>query len=89
VGSGFFFHKRVLRIYGLVLALLVCGKLVFYDLHDLEKLEKTILYFVIGVIALGISAIYLVLEKKLQKEAEKKPVSDTAEQPVIYGQKGE
>jgi uncharacterized membrane protein len=89
VGTGFYFHKKSLRIYGLVLALLVCGKLVFWDLKDLDKLEKTILYFVIGVIALAIAAIYLVLEKKLQKEMELNSSSGGIPQTETFGQKGE
>lgn len=64
VGIGFAFDKKSVRIYGLILSLVVCGKLVLYDFFDAATIQKTILFFVVGVIALIIAAIYIVLEKK-------------------------
>ncbi|MBR6382103.1 MAG: hypothetical protein IKS07_10595 [Lachnospiraceae bacterium] len=66
--------QRHVRIYGLVLSLLVCLKLVFYDFFDSDALEKTLLYFVVGILALIISTVYFILERKLTKEAEPDPV---------------
>ncbi len=66
--------QRHVRIYGLVLSLLVCLKLVLYDFFDSDALEKTLLYFVVGILALIISTVYFILERKLTKEAEPDPV---------------
>lgn len=64
VGIGFAEAKKAVRIYGLVLSLVVCGKLVLYDFFEAPTLQKTILFFVVGGIALIIAAIYIILEKK-------------------------
>lgn len=64
VGIGFVAKERAVRIYGLVLSLIVCGKLVLYDFFGAPTLQKTIVFLVVGVIALVIAAIYMVLEKK-------------------------
>jgi len=64
VGWGFSIKEKEIRIYGLVLSLIVCGKIVLYDFFDAEALQKTILFFVVGVIALMIAGIYIVLERK-------------------------
>lgn len=64
VGAGFFERKKSIRIYGLVLSLIVCGKMVLYDFMGAPTLQKTILFFAVGVIALVIAGIYIVLEKK-------------------------
>lgn len=64
VGIGFAAAQKSVRIYGLILSLLVCGKLVLYDFFKAATLQKTILLFAVGCIALLISAIYIVLKKK-------------------------
>ncbi len=64
VGIGFVSQEKAVRIYGLVLSLLVCGKLVLHDYFGAPTLQKTIVFLVVGVIALIIAAIYMVLEKK-------------------------
>lgn len=64
VGIGFGMNTKNVRIYGLVLALVVCGKLVLYDFFGAATIQKTILFFVVGVIALTIAAIYIILEKR-------------------------
>ncbi len=64
VGIGFVANKKAVRIYGLVLSLVVCGKLVLYDFFQAATLQKTILFFAVGVISLVIATIYIVLEKK-------------------------
>lgn len=65
VGAGFFFKQKACRIYGLVLSIFVCGKLVFYDFSDATTGTKTIMYFVCGIITLAISSIYIIIEKKM------------------------
>lgn len=64
VGTGFANRQKFLRIYGLVLALMICVKMVLYDFMDAATLQKIILFFVVGVIALIIAGIYIILEKK-------------------------
>ena len=70
VAFGFVIRKKSVRIYGLVLSLLVCAKLVLYDFSGANLLQKTILFFAVGVIALAIAAIYMVLEHKIKKQEE-------------------
>lgn len=64
VAAGFAEEKKNIRIYGLVLSILVCGKMVLYDFVGAPTLQKMLLFFAVGVIALLISGIYIVLEKK-------------------------
>lgn len=67
VGSGFAIQRKSIRIYGLVLSLVVCGKLVLYDFMGVNTLQKTILFFAVGVLALIIAGIYMVLERNQEK----------------------
>lgn len=64
VGIGFATFRKSVRIYGLVLSLFVCGKLVLYDFFKAPTMQKTLLFFGVGTIALIISTIYIVLEKR-------------------------
>lgn len=68
VGIGFFVKEKAIRIYGLVLSLLVCGKIVLYDYSAVPMLQKTVLFFSVGVIALIIAGIYIILEKKNSRD---------------------
>lgn len=63
--AGFIKRERKLRISGLVLCLLVCAKLIFYDFTGAATLEKTLLFLFVGVLVLGISGVYIALEKKM------------------------
>lgn len=63
VTSGFLKKDKPVRIYGLVLSLCTCGKIALYDYWGVPVLQKTILFFIVGVIALVIAGIYIVLEK--------------------------
>lgn len=67
VGSGFASKQKSVRVYGLILSLFVCGKIVLHDFFDAPTMQKTIMFLVVGVIALTISAIYIVLEKRNKK----------------------
>lgn len=71
--AGFIRNEMALRIYGLVLALFVCAKVVVYDYWDLELLPKSILLLSVGLIAIGISVIYAVLEHRQRKNRRKPP----------------
>lgn len=64
VGIGFAKNQKAMRIYGLVLSLFVCGKIGLYDFMEAPTLQKTILFFSVGVIDLIIAGIYIILEKK-------------------------
>lgn len=46
-----------------MLSLCTCGKIALYDYWGAPVLQKTILFFAVGVIALAIAGIYIVLEK--------------------------
>ena len=63
VGFGFVLPKKPVRIYGLMLSLSVCLKLVLYDFRGVNTLQKMILFFVVGVIALVIAGIYMIFER--------------------------
>lgn len=64
VGVGFADRQKGIRIYGLVLSLIICGKIALYDFLGVATVQKIILFFSIGIIALIISGIYIILEKK-------------------------
>ena len=64
VGIGFGLQDKVERICGLVMAFLVCVKLVLYDFREVEAMYRVVVFLVVGVIALLISCIYIRLEKK-------------------------
>ncbi|MDE7253364.1 MAG: hypothetical protein K2O32_10545 [Acetatifactor sp.] len=68
VGSGFAVNKKSVRIYGLVLSLAVCVKIVLYDFMEAGVLQRTILFFAVGVLALIIAAIYMILERSQEKK---------------------
>ncbi|MBD5502171.1 MAG: DUF2339 domain-containing protein [Lachnospiraceae bacterium] len=70
VGIGFKLKDKVYRICGLVMAVLVCIKLVLYDFRGIPSLSKVILFLVVGLIALSISFLYIYLEKKEDDEKE-------------------
>lgn len=64
VGVGFADRQKEIRIYGLVLSLIICGKIALYDFHGIDTMQKIILFFSVGSIALVISGIYIILEKR-------------------------
>ncbi len=66
VGAGFKMRDKKERVCGLVLALFICVKLVLYDFREVEVLYRMIAFFVVGVIALVISYLYIQLEKSAE-----------------------
>lgn len=64
---------RSLRIYGLGLSMVVCFKLIFYDLSELSLLLRIVLFLSVGILALAISYIY----SKTEKKAEQKQIMQT------------
>lgn len=65
VAAGFIMKERKLRVTGLVLTLIVCGKIVLYDFAGTATAEKIVLFLTVGLSVLAISGIYIALEKKI------------------------
>lgn len=68
VGAGFVLKIKSLRIYGLCLSLFVCGKLLLVDFADAQSADRVISFFVVGVIALAISYLYMRIERSLTEK---------------------
>lgn len=66
VGIGFKLHDKVERVCGLVMAFIVCIKLVIYDFREVETINRMMVFLVVGIIALIISYIYIQLEKNAE-----------------------
>ncbi len=62
--AGFLIKRKEIRFYGLGLTLVVCAKIMLYDFVGIATFEKMLLFLIVGIIILGISGIYIVLEKK-------------------------
>lgn len=67
VGFGFRRRDKLERACGLTVAFFVCLKLALYDFREVELLYRMIVFMVVGVLLLGISLIYILLEKKEEK----------------------
>lgn len=67
VRRGFQRKDKAERIYGLAVALFACFKLVVYDFREVEAIYRVIVFFAVGILTLGISFIYILLEKKEEK----------------------
>jgi hypothetical protein len=65
VGAGFLLRVKSVRIYGLVLSLFVCGKILLVDFGGTQTEDKVILFLVVGILALAISYLYMRIEKSL------------------------
>lgn len=72
VWAGFKFKAIEVRRYGLILSLIVCAKLLIIDFYSFEFLMKSVLFLVVGVIALSISYVYSKLEHELKDKDEDK-----------------
>lgn len=68
IAEGFWKKDKVYRIFGLVMALFVCVKLIIFDFLALETLTKAIIFFIVGIAALAISFLYIYLERKDEKK---------------------
>lgn len=56
------------RKYGLILSFIVCAKLIFVDFYSVNFAIKTILFLVVGIVALVISYVYSKLEQELKNK---------------------
>lgn len=68
VGVGFWLKLKSVRVYGLCMSLFVCGKLLLVDFADAQSADRVISFFVVGVIALAISYIYMRIERSLAEK---------------------
>lgn len=68
VGIGFKLHDKIERVCGLVMAFIVCVKLVIYDFREVEMIYRMIVFLVVGIIALIISYIYIQLERTIEHQ---------------------
>ena len=68
IAVGCVANRFELRIYGLVLSLAVCVKVAFYDFKNESEFNRMIVFLVVGLLAIAISFVYLILEKKEQNE---------------------
>ena len=83
VALGFLMKQKAVRIYGLVLAMFVCIKLALFDIADATTLTKTIMYFVVGVLALIIAGVYIVMEMVILKKNQAAEAQIASSQPVV------
>lgn len=65
---GFWRHGRALRLAALALFGVTCLKLVLLDMADLSALYRIVAFFVVGVLMIGASYGYHVVEQRLAKQ---------------------
>lgn len=69
IGAGFYKKDKGIRVYGLVLMICVALKLVIFDFYQSSAGTRILVFFVVGILILGISFVYIFLEKKqMEKE---------------------
>ncbi len=68
VGIGLKFMDKAARVCGLVLAVFVCLKLVLYDFREVETIYRMLVFLVVGILALTISFLYILLEKRFHNK---------------------
>ncbi len=68
VGVGFLLKIKGVRIYGLCLSLFVCAKLLLVDFANAQSADRVISFLVVGIIALGISYLYMRIERSLAEK---------------------
>lgn len=94
IGAGFYMKSKSVRIYGLILAIFVALKLIIFDFHGASAQIRILVFFVVGLLILGISFGYIYLEKRLneeakrQNEAVKSPMDEVGRQFTPWMQEG-
>ncbi len=68
IAIGCIANRFEARIYGLVLSLAVCVKVAWIDYADESNFKRMIVFLVVGLIAIAISFVYLILERREQKQ---------------------
>lgn len=69
---GFYKKEKPIRVYGLLLALFICAKIIIYDYRTVTQMQRMWLFFGVGIIILMISFVYFRLEKHLQQDSQSK-----------------
>jgi hypothetical protein len=65
---GFALKEKSIRIYGLILSIVICAKIALIDFVSIGDVKaKTIMYILVGALALAIGCIYMVLESRETK----------------------
>ena len=82
VGIGFKLKDRAVRVYGLVMAVFVCLKLVFYDFIEVDTIYRVIVFLVVGILALVISFLYILLEKSEDKKIAQEDMDESLSGPA-------
>ena len=80
VAVGFKKKDRCYRLNGLIMAGIVCLKLLIFDFVGITSFYRAILFLTVGVIALTISFLYIHLEKK---ENEEKLAAEEVSEPEV------
>ena len=65
---GFKINNSKLRKYGLILSLITCAKLMLVDFYSFNFIIKTLVFMIVGVIALIISYTFSKLEKEYKNK---------------------
>lgn len=65
---GSFVNVKVVRMYGLGLALLTYAKIALYDFAEVGDVSRITVFLVAGLLAIAISFVYSYLEKKEKQE---------------------
>lgn len=67
---GFALKEKTIRIYGLILSIVICAKIALIDFISIGDVKaKTIMYILVGALALAIGCVYMVLESRASKAA--------------------
>lgn len=64
IGYGCYINSFEVRLSGLILSLIVCLKVSLFDFRKADDFRRLIVFIVVGAIAIGISILYLQLEKR-------------------------
>ena len=78
IGAGFYRKDKGVRVYGLILMICVALKLILFDFYQSSAGTRILVFFVVGILILGISFVYIFLEKK---QMEKEQQSNMPPQP--------
>lgn len=70
IAGGFMKKDKPVRIYGLCLIIFVALKLVGYDFKEAESAIRIVVFLISGLVILGVSFLYIFLEKKLEDAAQ-------------------
>lgn len=68
IGVGFYGKDKSIRIYGLSLMVFVALKMVIYDFYESSAFMRIMVFFVVGLVILGVPLLYIFLEKKLKEQ---------------------